>query len=171
MHTSMPNRHKVISSPVGALTLIVTEKGLAAILWENDNPDRIPVNYGTRDEQHPLLLETERQLNEYFAGIRKEFELTFDFIGTDFQKQVWQALLTIPYGMTRTYGEIAQQLNNPQSVRAVGGAANRNPISIITPCHRVIGSSGKLVGFAGGLDRKNRLLRLEGAIKQTSLWE
>ncbi|MDR6196625.1 methylated-DNA--[protein]-cysteine S-methyltransferase [Siphonobacter sp. SORGH_AS_0500] len=167
----MLNHHKVITSPVGALTLIATEKGLAAILWENDNPDRIAVELGTRDEQHPVLLETERQLNEYFTGKRKRFELTLDFIGTDFQKQVWQALLTIPYGVTRTYGEIAQQLNNPQSVRAVGGAANRNPISIIAPCHRVVGSSGKLVGFAGGLDRKNRLLRLEGAIKQTSLWE
>ncbi len=167
----MPNYHKTVASPVGILTLVATEKGLAAILWENDNPDRIAIALGTLSEQHPVLLETERQLNEYFAGTRKEFELAFDFIGTDFQKQVWQALLTIPYGTTRTYGEIARQLNHPQSVRAVGGAANRNPVSIIAPCHRVIGASGKLTGFAGGLERKNKLLRLEGAIRQTTLWE
>ncbi|PQA60854.1 methylated-DNA--[protein]-cysteine S-methyltransferase [Siphonobacter curvatus] len=167
----MTTSYKTIPSPVGLLTLVASQKGLAAILWQNDRPERVSIVLGSPDEQHPVLLETQQQLKEYFAGKRKTFTLPLDFIGTDFQKQVWQALLTIPYGQTRTYGEIAQQLGNPQAVRAVGGAANRNPISIVAPCHRVVGASGKLVGFAGGLIHKNRLLRLEGAIAQTSLWE
>ncbi|OZI05409.1 cysteine methyltransferase [Siphonobacter sp. BAB-5385] len=167
----MTTSYKTIPSPVGSLTLVASQHGLAAILWENDRPERVSVGLGTPNEQHPILLETEQQLKEYFAGKRKTFTLPLDFIGTDFQKQVWQALLTIPYGQTRTYGDIAQQLGNPQAVRAVGGAANRNPISIVAPCHRVVGASGKLVGFAGGLVHKNRLLRLEGALAQIALWE
>ncbi len=167
----MTTSYKTIPSPVGSLTLVASQDGLAAILWENDHPERVSIALDSLDEQHPVLLETEQQLKEYFAGKRKTFTLPLDFIGTEFQKQVWQALLTIPYGQTRTYGEIAQQLGNPQAVRAVGGAANRNPISIVAPCHRVVGASGKLVGFAGGLVHKNRLLRLEGALTQTSLWE
>jgi methylated-DNA-[protein]-cysteine S-methyltransferase len=108
-------------------------------------------------------VETRRQLGEYFAGKRKRFTVKLDFMGTDFQKSVWQALLTIPFGQTRSYGDIARQVGNPKAVRAVGAANGRNPISIIAPCHRVIGSTGKLTGFAGGLKTKAQLLALEGA--------
>ena len=108
------------------------------------------------------MLETEQQLNDYFAGKRKSFSVSLDFKGTEFQKKVWDALLTIPFGETRTYGQIAQQINHPKAVRAVGAANGKNPISIIAPCHRVIGSTGKLTGFAGGLEVKSYLLVLEG---------
>jgi methylated-DNA-[protein]-cysteine S-methyltransferase len=154
---------KTIRSPVGALTLIASNDGLAAILWENDRPGRVRLDVVAEDAQHPVLRETERQLAEYFAGRRKVFDLALDFAGTAFQKKVWDALLTIPFGETRTYAQIARQIGHPTAVRAVGAANGRNPISIVTPCHRVIGSSGELTGFAGGLATKERLLRLEGA--------
>jgi methylated-DNA-[protein]-cysteine S-methyltransferase len=155
---------KTIRSPVGVLTLIASGDGLAAILWENDRPGRVRLDVVAVDAKHPVLVETERQLGEYFAGRRKTFDLTLDFTGTAFQKKVWRALLTIPFGETRSYAQIAKQIGHPKAVRAVGAANGRNPISIVTPCHRVIGSSGKLTGFAGGLATKERLLRLEGAI-------
>jgi methylated-DNA-[protein]-cysteine S-methyltransferase len=107
------------------------------------------------------LLETEKQLSEYFAAKRQSFDLPLDFSGTDFQKQVWQALLQIPFGETRSYKDIALQIGNLKAVRAVGAANGKNPISIIVPCHRVVGANGKLVGFAGGLDNKDILLKLE----------
>jgi methylated-DNA-[protein]-cysteine S-methyltransferase len=154
---------KTIGSPVGELTLIASDHGLAAILWENDRPGRVRLDVVAEDPKHPILVETERQLAEYFAGRRKAFDLTLDFAGTEFQNKVWRALLTIPFGETRTYAEIARQIGQPKAVRAVGAANGRNPISIVTPCHRVIGSSGKLTGFAGGLEVKAQLLRLEGA--------
>ena len=109
----------------------------------------------------PVLVETERQLGEYFAGGRKAFSVALDMRGTRFQRDVWEALLAIPFGETRSYGQLAKQLGNPRATRAVGAANGRNPISIIVPCHRVIGSSGKLTGFAGGLDTKAHLLGLE----------
>ena len=108
-----------------------------------------------------VLRETEYQLNDYFTGKRKHFSLRLDFSGTKFQKDVWHALLTIPFGETRSYCQIAKQIGHPKAVRAVGAANSKNPVSIITPCHRVIGSNGKLIGFAGGLDIKARLLELE----------
>jgi methylated-DNA-[protein]-cysteine S-methyltransferase len=162
---STPKAHvsTTIRSPVGALSLIASDSGLAAILWENDRPGRVRLDGAKEDAAHPILRETERQLAEYFAGRRRAFEIPLDFAGTDFQKAVWQALLTIPYGETRSYAQIARQIGQPTAVRAVGAANGRNPISIVTPCHRVIGSSGKLTGFAGGLATKAFLLRLEGA--------
>lgn len=152
---------KSMISPVGELTLVASERGLAAILWENDNPQRVPLGPLAEDPQHPVLLEAERQLTDYFAGKRKSFSLKLDFAGTEFQKRVWEALLTIPFGETRSYAQIAQQIGNPKAVRAVGAANGKNPISIVAPCHRVIGSSGKLTGFAGGLEAKALLLSLE----------
>ncbi len=154
---------KTMKSPVGEIKLVASGKGLAAVLWENDDPKRVRLPAMREEHHHPVLLETERQLNEYFAGTRKEFSLELDFTGTDFQQAVWHALLTIPYGETRSYGEISLQIGNPNAVRAVGAANGRNPISIIAPCHRVIGSNGKLTGFAGGLEAKSLLLELEGA--------
>ncbi|MCF0071070.1 methylated-DNA--[protein]-cysteine S-methyltransferase [Dyadobacter sp. CY261] len=162
---------KTMSSPVGKLTLIASEKGLRAVLWERDNPDRAGGGQGIEDLNHPVLLEAEQQLTDYFSKKRKSFSLPLDFIGSDFQKQVWEALLTIPFGETRSYGDIARQIGNPDAVRAVGGAANRNPIPIIAPCHRVVGSTGKLVGFGGGLPNKELLLNLEAPFLQTSLFE
>ena len=152
---------KVIDSPVGQLKLVASERGLAAILWENDNPRRVPLGEVIESDSDPILLETERQLREYFAGQRQTFELPMDFRGTEFQRRVWSALLTIPFGETRSYAQIAQQIGCPAAVRAVGAANGRNPLSIIAPCHRVLGSNGKLTGFAGGLETKAKLLSLE----------
>lgn len=152
---------KTIWSPVGELTLVAGDRGLAAILWENDKPDRVRLGALIEKADHPVLLETERQLGEYFAGERRSFDVPLSFAGTDFQKRVWAALLAIPFGETRSYGEIADQLGAPGASRAVGAANGRNPISIIAPCHRVVGSTGKLTGFAGGLEAKAFLLDLE----------
>jgi methylated-DNA-[protein]-cysteine S-methyltransferase len=115
------------------------------------------------DPTHPHLTRAVAQLNEYFAGRRTAFDLPLDPHGTPFQQQVWEQLLAIPYGETRSYLDLARKLGNPNATRAVGAANGRNPISIIVPCHRVIGSSGKLTGFAGGLEIKERLLNLESA--------
>ena len=155
--------YKMVDSPVGRLTLVASDQGLAAILWENDRPRRVRVNLQAEDAAHPVLVETERQLGEYFAGRRTAFALTLDVTGTPFQKKVWSALLTIPFGETRSYGEIARQIGSPAAVRAVGAANGRNPLSIVAPCHRVLGAGGQLTGFAGGLEVKARLLALEGA--------
>ncbi|MCD0503030.1 methylated-DNA--[protein]-cysteine S-methyltransferase [Bordetella petrii] len=152
---------KTVDSPVGQLKLVARHSKLAAILWENDKPKRVPLGTLHEDPQHPVLLEAERQLAEYFAGKRDRFDLPLDFAGTEFQKQVWQALLTIPYGETRSYRDIARQIGREQAVRAVGAANGRNPLSIVAPCHRVVGASGALTGFAGGLRAKALLLELE----------
>ncbi|NIJ38338.1 methylated-DNA-[protein]-cysteine S-methyltransferase [Sphingopyxis panaciterrae] len=157
----MTHVFKTIWSPVGELTLVADATGLAAILWENDRPGRVRLGPLTEQPDHPVLVETERQLGEYFAGTRQAFDVPLSFSGSDFQKRVWSALLTIPFGETRSYGEIAHQLGKPSASRAVGAANGRNPISIIAPCHRVVGSTGKLTGFAGGLDAKQYLLELE----------
>jgi methylated-DNA-[protein]-cysteine S-methyltransferase len=154
--------YKTMTSPVGELKLVASDKGLAAILWEHDNPRRVRFARVSEDNNHPVLVEAERQLKDYFSGKRKSFSVKLDFQGTEFQKKVWAALLTIPFGETRSYGQIAKQIQNPKAVRAVGAANGKNPISIIAPCHRVIGSTGKLTGFAGGLEAKARLLALEG---------
>jgi methylated-DNA-[protein]-cysteine S-methyltransferase len=153
--------YKWMSSPVGKLKLVASDHGLAAILWEIERPRRVRLGQEAEDNTHPLLVETERQLNEYFAGRRQKFDLELDFAGTSFQRMVWRALLGIPFGETRSYRDIARQIGNPDATRAVGAANGRNPISIVAPCHRVIGSTGKLTGFAGGLEVKAYLLRLE----------
>jgi methylated-DNA-[protein]-cysteine S-methyltransferase len=111
-----------------------------------------------------LVAETRKQLAEYFAGTRRDFELPLDPVGTDFQQRAWRALLEIPYGVTRTYAQQAQRLGMPHGARAVGLANARNPIPIVIPCHRLVGSTGKLTGYAGGLEVKEHLLRLEGAL-------
>jgi methylated-DNA-[protein]-cysteine S-methyltransferase len=143
------------------LKLVASDKGLAAILWENDDPERVRLGAMIEQPDHSVLCETERQLGDYFCGRLRAFNLPLDFTGTDFQKSVWTALLTIPFGETRSYGEIARQIGRPSASRAVGAANGKNPISIITPCHRVIGSNGTLTGFAGGLAAKKHLLGIE----------
>jgi methylated-DNA-[protein]-cysteine S-methyltransferase len=153
--------YKYFASPVGKLKLVASETGLIAILWENENPRRVPLTGLAEDNNQSILVETERQLQEYFAGSRNVFSIPLDMRGTPFQQDVWRALQGIPFGKTLSYGEIAKQLGRPTASRAVGAANGRNPISIVVPCHRVIGSSGKLTGFAGGLDAKTQLLNLE----------
>lgn len=153
-----------MDSPVGALKLVAHDQALVAVMWDNEDHKRVRLAELIEDRQHPMLLRVKKQLEQYFTGQRQQFDLPLDFQGTDFQQQVWQALLTIPYGEKRSYKDIAVQIGNEKAVRAVGAANGRNPISIIAPCHRVIGSSGALVGFAGGLDKKQILLSLEQQI-------
>lgn len=153
--------YTTMASPVGELTLVASTQGLVAILWEGDDPARVPLGAMTEALDHPVLAEAVRQLADYFAGEREAFDLPLDFRGTDFQKRVWAALLAIPYGETRSYGEIARAIGAPTASRAVGAANGRNPISIVAPCHRVVGTDGRLTGFAGGLAAKARLLGLE----------
>jgi len=156
-----------MSSPVGRLTLVASDAGLAAVLWENDNPRRVRLNIGGEDARHPVLVDTARQLAEYFAGRRQQFALTLDPSGTAFQRKVWDALMTIPFGETRSYAQLAAQIGHPAAARAVGAANGRNPLSIVAPCHRVVGSTGALTGFAGGLEVKAHLLAFEGATPES----
>jgi methylated-DNA-[protein]-cysteine S-methyltransferase len=159
--TQIRHVYKRVQSPVGTLTLVASEEGLAAILWERDRPRRVRLNIVGEDSSHPALVETEHQLEEYFGGRRKQFELRLDPSGTPFQRTVWRALTTIPFGETRSYAQIAKQIGHTGAARAVGAANARNPLSIVAPCHRVVGSTGALTGFAGGLDVKAHLLALE----------
>lgn len=150
-----------VASPVGELRLVAGDAGLVAILWQDDDPGRVRLGPLAEAPDHPILVATARQLEAYFAGRLDRFDIPLDLRGTDFQKRVWAALLTIPFGETRSYGEIARAIGRPSAARAVGAANGRNPISIVAPCHRVIGSSGALTGFAGGIDAKRYLLDLE----------
>jgi methylated-DNA-[protein]-cysteine S-methyltransferase len=154
--------YKFVESPIGNLKLVASEQGLVAILWKKDRPRRVVLDDLVENAQQPILKETEGELREYFAGKRTQFTVPLEMRGTPFQKQVWEALLGIPYGETRSYGQLATQLGNSRATRAIGAANGRNPIAIIAPCHRVIGFSGKLTGFAGGLKAKAHLLNLEG---------
>ena len=151
----------LMPSPVGQLRLIAHQSALVAVLWEKDQASLVLWGGMQEDQAHPILQETQTQLTAYFQGQRNHFDLPLEFYGTAFQKQVWAELLKIPYGETRSYLDIAMAIDNPKAVRAVGAANGKNPISIIAPCHRVIGKNGKLVGFGGGLDNKAILLDLE----------
>ena len=155
--------YKFMNSPVGMLKLIASERGLVAVLWENDDPKRVRLDEMIEKPLDALLVRAEKELKEYFAGERDAFSLPLDMRGSRFQKQVWDALLGIPFGETRTYSELARRLGNPKAAGAVGSANRRNPISIIVPCHRVIGTYGQLTGFAGGLQAKAHLLDLEAS--------
>lgn len=154
--------HKTMESPIGRLTLIASPKGLAAILFPGETLNRTRFKESGEDKQNVDLKEAERQLTEYFLGKRRQFTLELDSSGTDFQMKVWKGLASIPYGETRSYGEIAKVIGQPKACRAVGAANGRNPIPIVVPCHRVIGSTGKLTGFGGGLAIKAKLLEIEG---------
>jgi methylated-DNA-[protein]-cysteine S-methyltransferase len=156
---------KSVVTPVGELKLVGSDRGLAAILWQDDNPKRVRLAPLQRDDDHPILCQAAEQLQEYFTGTRQLFSLPLDFTGTDFQKKVWLALVAIPFGETRSYRQIAEQIGHPAAMRAVGAANGKNPLSIVAPCHRVIGANGKLTGFAGGLDIKAFLLQHESARK------
>lgn len=152
-----------IDSRLGGVTLAATDDGLAG-LWF-DRQRHLPDMHGWQpDDAHPVLRAAAAQLQDYFAGTRSHFDLPLDLShGTAFQQAVWQALLAIPAGQTTSYGTLSQRVGNPAAVRAVGAAVGRNPISVIVPCHRVLGADGSLTGYAGGLERKSALLALEGA--------
>ena len=160
-------------SPLGAMKLAATDAGLAGVWF--DGQRHAPAELSTPlswpvDSAHAVLIKTAAQLSEYFQGQRHDFDLPLDLSGgTAFQQGVWQALLTIASSHTTSYSSISRIMGNPKAVRAVGAAIGRNPISIIVPCHRVIGSGGTLTGYAGGLDRKTALLRLEGALEENLL--
>lgn len=147
-------------SPLGPLLLAGNEQGLHLLHMDAAQPWELP---GEWHPAHNQLDDVARQLDEYFAGKREVFEVRLAPLGTAFQREVWQALQRIPYGTTCSYGDLAEQIGRPRAVRAVGTANGANPIAIIVPCHRVIGSNGTLTGYAGGVERKQILLELEGA--------
>jgi len=149
-----------IATPLGTMLLARTERGLAGAWFERQKHHPPEIDAPERADD-ALLVETARQLRDYFAGASAEFDVPLDLQGSDFQRAVWRALLRIAPGTTCSYGEIARGLGVPSASRAVGAAVGRNPVSIIVPCHRVVGSSGALTGYAGGLDRKASLLRIE----------
>ena len=157
----------VVPTPIGPLVLVASSKGLRAVLWSSEDAIRVrggavdpvaPGSDGTPCSAEAVLQQAAEELEEYFAGTRRSFDVPLDPVGTAFQQQAWAALRTIPYGETVTYGEQAERLGDRRKARAVGAANGRNPISIIVPCHRVVGSNGALIGFAGGLDVKAWLL-------------
>jgi methylated-DNA-[protein]-cysteine S-methyltransferase len=151
-------------SPLGPMIVAATARGLAGVWFEGQRhlPDSAAWPH---DSSHPVLKKAVAQLREYFAGKRTTFDLPLDLQGgTAFQQSVWQALLSIPRGGTTSYGVLSQRIGKPAAVRAVGAAVGRNPLSIVVPCHRVLGADGSLTGYAGGLERKTALLHLEGAV-------
>jgi methylated-DNA-[protein]-cysteine S-methyltransferase len=152
---------RVIDSPIGPLQLLGDAQGLARIAFAGEHMRSVssePCDARTRK----LLERAATQLDAYFAGRRKRFDLPLNAAGTAFQHQVWEALVAIPWGETRSYAEVARAIGRENAVRAVGAANGRNPLPLVVPCHRVIGSDGSLTGFAGGLDLKRQLLELEG---------
>ena len=158
--------YDIFASPLGKI--LVTSDGEKIITFGfigQKHQRDVPHDWIKKPEEK-LLSEAKKQTREYFSGQRKAFDLPLSPRGTDFQKKVWLALAQIPFGQVTTYGKIAKQINNPKGVRAVGGAIGRNPIGIIIPCHRVIGTNKTLTGYAGGLDRKQALLQLEGIVLQ-----
>lgn len=163
-----------VPSPLGNILIAATERGLSG-LWFTDKQRYLPderTGPGAWPENpdHPVLQQAAEQLAEYFAGLRSHFELPLDLAcGTAFQQAVWRALLDIAPGQTISYGELSRRIGKPAAVRAVGGAVGRNPVSIIVPCHRVLGSNGSLTGYGGGLERKTALLRLEGVLEEELL--
>ncbi|MFI1968474.1 methylated-DNA--[protein]-cysteine S-methyltransferase [Streptomyces cinnamoneus] len=162
MTTHIPASHRVhtvIDSPYGALTLVAEDGGLAGLYMEQQRHRPPEESFGERDSRP--FGEVEAQLEEYFSGRRTEFDLPLRLRGTPFQRTVWEALLGIPFGSTVSYGQLAATIGRPAAARAVGLANGRNPVGIIVPCHRVLGSTGDLTGYGGGLDRKQRLLGFE----------
>ncbi|MDQ0340710.1 O-6-methylguanine DNA methyltransferase [Caldalkalibacillus uzonensis] len=160
-----------IQTPIGPLTLARTKQGLCAIEFgQGENVLTALANWSRKNFLTDRLLHDQdalahemNQLEAYFQGERTQFDCELHLVGTPFQKLVWQALLNIPYGEVRSYKEIAKEVGAPKAVRAIGGANNKNPVPIIVPCHRVVGSNGALVGYGGGLEIKRQLLLLEGA--------
>lgn len=164
-HRSM-TRYRVIDSPVGPLTLAGDGSTLLHLRMSDQSHE--PDRSGWEPGGDGIFEDVTEQLEAYFAGSLRAFDIDLDLVGTEFQRRVWAALRTIPYGETRSYGQIAEQIGSPGASRAVGLANGRNPIGIIVPCHRVIGSTGGLTGYGGGIDRKKTLLNLEKANSATA---
>lgn len=164
----MSIRYAVFESRFGEVLALARGARIAGLYFvgQKDQPDigALERDGALRDDDWPVLAEARRQIGEYEAGGRDRFELPIELGGTEFQRRVWTQLLDIPYGRTWSYAEVARRAGSPRGVRAVGGAIGRNPVSVIVPCHRVIGSDGSLTGYTGGLDRKRALLRHEGAL-------
>ncbi len=156
------NQFTYYQSPYGQMTLQANEDGLLGAWFEIQTTQ--PQELGIYSDNHPILSEAVCQLEEYFSGKRTQFELPLAAKGTAFQQAVWQALCRIPFGETWSYQQLADEIGNPKAVRAVGLANGKNPISVIVPCHRVIGKNGRLTGYAGGVETKQRLLELEKAL-------
>jgi methylated-DNA-[protein]-cysteine S-methyltransferase len=156
----MKRSSRIIPSPVGNLELIAEGDELVGIRWTKSKSQK------SSEETSSVLEKTARQLEEYFSGERKKFDLPLKFIGTTFQKSVWRALQSVPYGQTQTYSDIAVKIKSPKAQRAVGGANNKNPLPIVVPCHRIIGRDKTLVGFGGGLENKAYLLELEKRVER-----
>lgn len=152
---------KKIMTPVGELQLVAHDRALIVVAWENALPQFIRNQIVIQRDDHEILCISETQLREYFLKQRQVFDLPIELYGTEFQRSVWNALLKIPFGESRTYKQIAEDVGNVKAVRAVGLANGKNPIAIIVPCHRVIGTNRKLVGFSGGVENKLKLLQLE----------
>ncbi|MGN7781381.1 methylated-DNA--[protein]-cysteine S-methyltransferase [Mycolicibacterium sp. 22603] len=161
-------RARVIESPVGPLTLAGVDGRLRHLRMQDQTYEPSRDGWEFDDD---AFVDAAAQLHAYFAGTLTEFDLDLDLVGTEFQRRVWHALLTIPYGQTRTYGDIARQVGSPTAFRAVGLANGHNPIGIIVPCHRVIGANGGLTGYGGGLDRKRSLLDMEKCRTELSLFD
>jgi methylated-DNA-[protein]-cysteine S-methyltransferase len=155
------NTYCYVDSPIGSLLLTSDGKALTGLFMEPSHRPQSSDGW-TQGAGIPPLAAAVRQLNEYFAGTRREFDLPIHLDGSEFQKRVWQELMAIPYGVTWSYGQLAKRIGNPNASRAVGLANGRNPISILVPCHRVIGADGTLTGYGGGLERKRWLLAHEG---------
>ena len=163
----MPLHQRSVPTPIGELTLVADEGHLVAVLWPDDDPGRVGLTGETSDD-HAVLQQAADQFAEYFAGRRTSFDLPLAPSGTEFQLEAWQALRSIPYGETRTYGQQAAHIGRPSAARAVGAANGANPLSIVVPCHRVVGVDGSLTGFAGGIDAKRYLLDLEAGARPES---
>ncbi|MEZ8629025.1 methylated-DNA--[protein]-cysteine S-methyltransferase [Vibrio lentus] len=160
----MANRFTYYESPLGTVTLQANDEGLLGLWFEICTTK--PEELGVRDDGFPIFELVTDQLNRYFSGEVIQFSVPIAAKGTPFQQSVWQALTTIPYGETWSYAQLADAIGNPKAVRAVGLANGKNPVSVIVPCHRVIGKNGKLTGYAGGVERKQRLLAIEGRVEE-----
>ena len=158
MTTTTTLQRTNIDSPVGQLGLVATATALVAVLWPEERDGRVRFSIEPTTGGNAVLDQTAEQLGEYFDGARRTFELPLELRGTEFQQQVWHALAEIPFGETSTYGKQAAAIGRPRAIRAVGSANGRNPLSIVLPCHRIVGADGTLTGFAGGLDTKRWLL-------------
>jgi len=147
-----------VDTPIGTLTIVAEESGLRRILWDGQAPPDDSV-----EERTELLALAVTEIDEYFAGVRRSFDLPLALVGTPFQRKAWLELSAIPYGATISYGEQARRLGHPGAARAVGAADGRNPVPVVLPCHRVVGADGALTGFGGGLDVKRALLEHEAS--------
>lgn len=160
------NYYDFYESPYGQMLLVANDEGLAGVYFDGQKYLAQVASQWRRGAQHATLRQAKRELAEYFGGRRKRFELALAPEGTPFQRSVWKAISTVAFGQTISYGELANKAGCPGSARAAGAATGRNPIGIIVPCHRIVGSNGSLTGYAGGLDRKRALLALESGIAE-----